>query len=200
MRRFTSGSISTRGRRLGAVLCGLGMLAAAALAAPPALHAEAGALTDAQQATLSAGLAEKKPFAELIAQAQKDGMPCEAVAAYLCAKAGNGPSTVYDIVYAALTGGCDAAKVITAVLKAGAPLPSVVRAAQDAGVSAETIRTAAKEGGASPGQIANALAGTSGGGGAGGVGEGGAPGAGGGFGGPFGGGAGGAAPASPSKP
>jgi hypothetical protein len=189
----------------------LGVLCFSLLTMPMGLRAETGpaSLTDAQKATLTAALAEKKSYPDIIKQAVADGMPCDLVAAFLCAKAENASDAVYEIVYAAATtGGCDASKVITAVLKGGAPLLAVVKAAKAGGVDDKSIREAAKDGGASPEQIASALAGPSGGGQGGG--QGGAPGGhgggegggvGGGFGGGMGGGTGGPPPnASPHRP
>lgn len=185
------------------ILFVLGVLAVSLLGAPRALRAQTapggGPLSEAQQALLGAGVAEKKPYAALIRQAVADGMDCEEVVAFLCGKGGNDPTLVSEIVYAAITAGCDAGKVVSGALRSGAGLQNVVRAAQAAGASRGAITAAATKNGYTPVQIGNAFAGT-GGGTPGGGPLGGGP-LGGGPGGPaIGGGAGGAAPASPHKP
>lgn len=179
----------------------LGVLAVSLLGVPRALRAQAtpggGPLSEAQQALLGAGVAEKKPYPVLIRQAVADGMDCEEVVAFLCERGDNDPTLVSEIVYAAITAGCDAGKVVSGALQSGAGLQNVVRAAQAAGASRGAITAAATKNGYTPVQIGNAFAGT--GGGTPGGGPLGSP-LGGGPGGPAIGGGGGGAPASPHKP
>ena len=183
----------------------IGVVALSLLAAPRLLPAgptpgESG-LTDAQKALLGAGVAEKKSPAELIRQALAEGMDCEEVVVFLCGKSGNGATAVFDIVYAAITGGCDAEKVVSGALRSGAGLDVVVRSARAAGASREAIAAGATKNGFSPVQISNAFAGISGGGAAGAGPSGDGPIAGSSSSGTvIGGGAGGAAAASPYKP
>ena len=56
-----------------------------------------------------------------LAQATAAGMDCEEVVFFLCTKAAADPAQVYEIVYAAITGGCDAEKAVAGALRAGAP-------------------------------------------------------------------------------
>lgn len=158
-------------------------------------------LTDAQKALLSAGLAEKKAYAEIIKQAVAAGMDCEEIVVYLCGKAGADQAAAYDIVYAGITGGCDPGKVVSGALRGGAGLQTVVRSARAAGAGREAINDAATKNGFTPVQLGNAFAGASGGGAAGGGSPGGGPISGASGSGPvIGGGAGGTVPASPSQP
>jgi hypothetical protein len=190
MEKYTAGRSISRVSRFGVVLCAFAVLCFSLLATPRQLRAEspAGGLTDDQQATLTAGLAEKKSYAALIAQAVKDGMPIDEVVVFLCAKAGNAPAAVDEIVYAAVAGTSDDATLVTAAGKAGAPLGTVLTAALSAGGHKQAISEAAMAGGASAEDIANVFAGTAGGGMGG---QGGGEGGGGGLGGGVGGGAGG---------
>jgi len=154
--------------KLTIVLCSLGMLALSAVCVPQQLPAAAPPiavpLTDAQQAQLTTALAEKKSYAEIVKQAVAAGMDCEALALFLCKKCDNDAALVHEIVYAAITGGCDAEKIVSGALRAGAPLQTVVQAATAAGASHEAISAAAIRNGATATQISNAFAGTSGGG------------------------------------
>ena len=121
-------------------------------------------LSDTQTALLGAALAEKKSYAEIIKQAVAGGMECEEIVAFLCGKAGTDQTAVFEIVYAAITNGCDPGKVVSGALRSGANLQTVVRAARAAGANRDVIAAAAAGSGASAGEISNAFAGTSGGG------------------------------------
>jgi hypothetical protein len=175
-------------KKLGIALGILAVLAFSAVLVPRGLPAAAppaaSALADAHQALLTAALAEKKPYAEIVKEAVAAGMDCEEVALFLCGKGDNDAALVHEIVYAAITGGCDAEAVVSGALRAGAPLHTVVQAALAAGAGREAIAAAALKNGYTATQISNALAGISGGGAAGG----GSAGEGALFGGPLGGG------------
>jgi hypothetical protein len=128
------------------------------LLAPAAPPPGESSLSDAQKAQLTAALAEKQPYAQLIGQATAAGMGCEDVVLYLCKKADADPALVYEIVYAAITGGCDAGSVVSGALRAGAGLDVVVRAASAAGASRAAITAAAAKSGVPPEQISAAFA------------------------------------------
>jgi hypothetical protein len=129
----------------------------------PCFAAAAPPLSDAQKATLTADLAERQPYARIISGAVTAGMDCEEVVFFLCDKSGNGAAQVYDIVYAGVTGGCDAAKVVSGALRAGAELNVVVRAARTAGASRDAISSAATSNNFTPEQVSSAFAMMSGG-------------------------------------
>jgi len=185
------------------VLFMFGVVFASKMIAPHLLPAAtapgASALSDAQQASLTTALAEKKPYAEIFNLAVKAGMDVGEVVYFLCKKCDNDPAQVYEIVYAAITGGNDAEKAVAGALRAGAQLKAVVQAARAAGASREAITAAATQQGFPPHLISNAFAGGSAGGPVGGGAGGGSLSSGPGAGGPIGGDAGGGN-ASPSKP
>jgi hypothetical protein len=140
----------------------------AAVAAPQRTFAETTpggpGLSEAQQATLNAGLAEKTSYAALVRQALDAGMDCGDVVGYLCKKADNDASRVYGIVYAAITERCDASKIVSVALRGGAPLQAVVQAALAGIASREAITAGATEAGYTAAQISSAFGAGSGGG------------------------------------
>lgn len=187
-------------KKIVSTFCFLGVLALTLFNVPQSLSAAT--LTEGQQATLTAALAEKKSYAEIVSQAKAAGMDAEETVLFLSKNCDNTPACASEIVYAAITGGMDAEQAMSGALRAGAGLLAVVNAGRSAGASREAITAAGLRNGFTAGQISNAFAGTSDGGSAGG-GTGGSVfegTTGGGLtgGGPFGGGAGGNA--SPHKP
>ena len=147
---------------LGALVLSAVILSPRTSAAPPPVRS---ALPEPQQAALTAAIAEKKSYAAIVSEAVAAGMDCEEVVWFLCKKCDNAPSQVYEIVYAAITGGCAVEKVVSGSLRAGARLQTVVQAGKAAGAGREAISAAAIGSGYSATEISNAFAGTSGGGG-----------------------------------
>ncbi len=206
-------------KKMVSTFCFLGVLALTLFGVPQSI--QAAALTEAQQATLTAALTERKPYADIISQAMAAGMGAEEVVQFLCNNCNSAPACVSDVVYAAITGGMDAEQAMSGALLAGADLQTVVNAGKSAGASGEAISAAALKNGFTAIQISNAVSGILGTGATrttGGGRIGGGSGFGGSIGGPTGGGstgggtdggigggsasggAGGSVPATPSKP
>lgn len=135
--------------------CVFGVLALSLLIVPKSLPAAD--LTASQQAVLAASLAANNSYAAIIKQAKEAGMACDAVVFFLCQKAGSDNAAVYDIVYAAITAGCEAQAVVDGALRAKAPLNLVIRAAKNAGAKRKTYEEAVFKNGYSAGQLASAM-------------------------------------------